>query len=275
MSQQPLGRFRRSVHDVERSRRRTALGEQLGHADGRQGCPFGRFEHERVAAGDRHRNHPERHHHRKIERRETGGDSHRLAEHLAVDAAGHVLRDRAQDVSGNSRWRIRRLRCPAAPPPGPRPASCRCRARPARPVRRGASSSFCLKRNRTRARSKTGVSLHVRKGLAGTGDRVVDLVRGRQWQIGQRFAGRRIGDRQPLRSTRDSRHSPPMKFGQPRTTDTSAPETLAENFNLGLFNSIPKQSRRIASNQVLSVSVADCSVQESAAAIRAGLLVNR
>ena len=45
----------------------------------------------RVAAGDRDREHPHRHHRGKVERRDAGDDAERLAERVAVDAGADVL----------------------------------------------------------------------------------------------------------------------------------------------------------------------------------------
>jgi hypothetical protein len=49
--------------------------------------PFGRLQDERVAAGERHRKHPERHHHRKVERRDPGADAERLQARMGIDGA--------------------------------------------------------------------------------------------------------------------------------------------------------------------------------------------
>ena len=48
------------------------LLEQLGHEDRRRRVALTRLQHERVAAGDRDRIHPHRHHHREVERRDAG-----------------------------------------------------------------------------------------------------------------------------------------------------------------------------------------------------------
>ena len=50
-----------------------------------------RLEHERVAAGDRDREHPQRHHRREVERRDPGDHAERLADRVGVDAGGDVL----------------------------------------------------------------------------------------------------------------------------------------------------------------------------------------
>ena len=49
------------------------------------------LEHEGVAAGDRHREHPHRHHHREVERRDAGDHAERLAQRPVVDAGGDLV----------------------------------------------------------------------------------------------------------------------------------------------------------------------------------------
>jgi CBS domain-containing protein len=46
---------------------------------------------ERVAAGDRHGEHPARHHEREVERRDAGDHAQRLAHRPVVDAGGHLV----------------------------------------------------------------------------------------------------------------------------------------------------------------------------------------
>ncbi len=50
------------------------------------------LEDEGVAADQRHRKHPQRHHGRKVERRDAGGHAQRLAQRVAVDARADVRR---------------------------------------------------------------------------------------------------------------------------------------------------------------------------------------
>ncbi len=56
-----------------------------------EGHLLGGLEHERVAAGDREGQEPERHHHREVERTDGRADPHRLADGFAVDGRGDVL----------------------------------------------------------------------------------------------------------------------------------------------------------------------------------------
>ena len=66
---------------------------------------LGRLEDERVAAGDRERQEPERHHRREVERHDRRADADRLADRLAVDVARDVLEDRGPASSSGSRRR--------------------------------------------------------------------------------------------------------------------------------------------------------------------------
>ena len=53
------------------------------------------FRMKAVAAGERHREHPHRHHGREVERRDAGDDAERLAQRMAVDAGADILGDLA------------------------------------------------------------------------------------------------------------------------------------------------------------------------------------
>ena len=67
--------------------RQARLGEQFAQFHRRQRHLFRRLQDERVAAGDRHGEHPQRHHRRKIERRDADADADRMPARLAIDAA--------------------------------------------------------------------------------------------------------------------------------------------------------------------------------------------
>ena len=76
------------VHDAGREVERVELleGDLL-----RQRDLLGGLEHERVAARDRERQEPERHHRREVERHDRGAHADRLADRLGVDVARDVL----------------------------------------------------------------------------------------------------------------------------------------------------------------------------------------
>ena len=91
MIEQGVHRLLVAVHHVEHAVGQPRLLEQLGHAHAARGHFLGRLEDEGIAAGDRHREHPQRHHRREIERRDAGAHAHRLEHGVAVDAAADVL----------------------------------------------------------------------------------------------------------------------------------------------------------------------------------------
>jgi hypothetical protein len=91
MAEQGIDRLLVARHYIEHAIRQAGLAEQLGHAQ-RGGRHFlRRLENEAIAAGDGDRKHPQRHHRRKIERRDAGADAERLQQRVAVDAAADIL----------------------------------------------------------------------------------------------------------------------------------------------------------------------------------------
>ena len=139
--------------------------KQLAQPHRRQRHLFRRLEHERVAAGDRDRKHPERHHRREVERRDPDADADRMADRLAVDLPGDVGERLAHEQAGNAAGELDHL--DAALDRGPRFGE-----RLAVLARdQAASSSACAasrsrNRNITRARSTTGVSAQAGKAAA-------------------------------------------------------------------------------------------------------------
>ena len=89
--QQGVDRLLVTVDDVEDARRQTGFGQQFGDAEAGGGVALRRLQHKGVAAGERHREHPHRHHRREVERRDPGADAERLAQRPAVDAAPDLL----------------------------------------------------------------------------------------------------------------------------------------------------------------------------------------
>ena len=86
-----------AVHDVEHALGQSRLGEQLGHAQREAGIALGRLQDERVAAGERDGEHPQRHHRGEIERRDAGAHADRLPQRPAVDVAAHVVAELTLD----------------------------------------------------------------------------------------------------------------------------------------------------------------------------------
>jgi hypothetical protein len=79
------------VHDIEHAGRQPGFGKLLCNEKRRGWIALGRLQHKRVAARERHRKHPHRHHDWKVERRNTCDDPEWLAYAVAVNARSHVL----------------------------------------------------------------------------------------------------------------------------------------------------------------------------------------
>ena len=84
-----------TVDDVEHAVGHAGLAGQLGEEERGRRVPLGGLEHEGVAAGDGVGQHPERDHHREVERRDAGDDAQRLEHGVDVHAGGHLGRVRA------------------------------------------------------------------------------------------------------------------------------------------------------------------------------------
>ena len=86
-----------ALDDREDAGRDAGLGEQLGEEDRGGRVLLGRLEDERVAAGDRRREHPHRDHGREVEWRDAGDHAERLADLVDVDARRRLLAEAALD----------------------------------------------------------------------------------------------------------------------------------------------------------------------------------
>ena len=80
-----------TVHQIDHPGRKAQRVEHLERDLLSQRHLLRRLEDERVAAGDRERQEPERDHRREVEGHDGGAHAHRLADRLAVHAARHVL----------------------------------------------------------------------------------------------------------------------------------------------------------------------------------------
>ena len=80
-----------AVDDVQHTGRHAGFDCQFREQHWRHRVLFGRLQHKGIAAGYRHREHPQRDHRRKIERGDTSTDANRLADEISVDATGDVL----------------------------------------------------------------------------------------------------------------------------------------------------------------------------------------
>ena len=80
------------MHDVEHAVGQPCFLEQARHQDRGRGHFFRRLQDEGVAARDRHREHPQRHHRRKIERRDSGAHADRLPHGVRIHPGADVFR---------------------------------------------------------------------------------------------------------------------------------------------------------------------------------------
>ena len=93
--QQRVHRLLVAVDHVEDAIRHACLRQQLGDEERRGRVALGRLQDEGVAAGERHREHPHRHHAGEVEWRDAGDHAERLAQRVAVDVGADVLGDLA------------------------------------------------------------------------------------------------------------------------------------------------------------------------------------
>ena len=80
-----------ALHDVEHAIGQAGLLQQVGDEQRRRRVALARLQDEAVAAGDRDREHPHRHHARKVERRDARDDAERLAQRPVVDAGRDLV----------------------------------------------------------------------------------------------------------------------------------------------------------------------------------------
>ena len=84
-----------AMNDGEDAGRKAGLRQELGAEHRGRRVLLRRLQDERVAARDRQRVHPHRHHRREVERRDAGDHAERLPDRVAVDVGRHVLRELA------------------------------------------------------------------------------------------------------------------------------------------------------------------------------------
>ena len=118
MREQSVDRHRGSVHDVEDSRRKARLEEELGQSLAAQRRPLRRLQHERVAGHDGKREHPQRDHHREVEWRDARANADRVSIEVLVDTSGNVPQSPALQQCGCSARKVDDL--DAAPHLAPR-----------------------------------------------------------------------------------------------------------------------------------------------------------
>ena len=80
-----------ALEHVEHAVRQTGLGEPFGEKYRRTGIAFTGLEDEGVATGDRHRQHPHRHHGREVERGDADTRADGLAHRPDIDIGGDLF----------------------------------------------------------------------------------------------------------------------------------------------------------------------------------------
>ncbi len=87
-----LGVFVGRVHHVKHAVRQACFFQQLRHTHRCGRIERRRLKHKGVTAGQRDREHPQRHHCREVKRGNTRNHSHRLHQRVAVNACAYVCR---------------------------------------------------------------------------------------------------------------------------------------------------------------------------------------
>ena len=91
VAQDGIHSFPSAVDEVEHSVGQTGFLRELRNAHRGEWNFLARFEDECVSTGDGHGPHPKRHHGGKVKRGDTRDNAKRLADGIAVDAAGDIL----------------------------------------------------------------------------------------------------------------------------------------------------------------------------------------
>ena len=101
MGQQLVYLILATVHQLHHAPGRPGFFKQLDQAGGGERVLLRGLEHEGIAAGHGHGEHPQRNHGREIERGNAQAHAQRLRVGIAVDAIGHVLHRLAHHQAGN------------------------------------------------------------------------------------------------------------------------------------------------------------------------------
>jgi hypothetical protein len=104
MFEQRVHRLLVALHHVEGSGRQSGVVQEFGGEQRGRGVALRGLEDEGIAAGQRHRRHPHRHHEGKVEGCDAGGDAERHALVPVVDAATDAVRmlalEQLRDAAG-------------------------------------------------------------------------------------------------------------------------------------------------------------------------------
>ena len=102
VGQEPVDGFLVAVQDLEDAVGQAGFLPELGEQHRGGGVAFGGLEDERVAGGDGHRRHPQRHHDGEVERGDAGDHAEGFAEGEDVDAGGDLVRVVALEQGGDA-----------------------------------------------------------------------------------------------------------------------------------------------------------------------------
>ncbi len=161
-----------------------------------RGVAFRRLQHKGVAAGERHREHPHRHHRREVERRDAGADAERLAQRPAVDAAPDLLGELALEEMRDAAGEFDDLDAARHLAGGVGQYLAVLRGNQLRQSVGLAIEQFA------KLEENAGPGQRRRRGPGGKSrsrclDRPVDLAGARESDAAALFAGRRVGDIAP------------------------------------------------------------------------------
>ena len=99
---QPFANFLAALYHADDPRRQTGCCEQFDESRASERRLLGRFEEERVPAGDGDRHHPQRNQGREIERRNADRHAHRFANGMAVDTSRNAGQRLPHQLRGNA-----------------------------------------------------------------------------------------------------------------------------------------------------------------------------
>ena len=109
VAQQRVNGLARAVDHVEHPVGETRFQEELGQPLAAKRRPLRRLEDERVPSDDGDREHPQRDHHGKVERRDAGAHADRVAIQVLVDASRDVAQRASLEQGGGAARKVHHL----------------------------------------------------------------------------------------------------------------------------------------------------------------------
>ena len=192
--QERVDRLLVAVDDVEDALGQSGLGPQLGQDQGGRRVPLAGLEHEGVAAGDGHREHPHRHHRREVERRDADADTQRLPERVQVDPRRDLCREVALEQLRDAAGELDDLQPALRPRPRASLSTLPCSSVIASAIRPTLAFTSSRKAKSTLVRWLRDDSDHVRVRLARRPYDGVHVVAGGQGDLGLLLPRRRVPD---------------------------------------------------------------------------------